>query len=256
MNKVVVRFQPGLKPTLLKHGNHDQQSHGNWASGSQTKDISEELKNYFGTTLEEYKNSKGWEEIHKRSEKARANSEGFESFPLEIIAEKQGFAGKPKVLSEEEMNKLKAQGWVTTYRGIKDYSAGGGEITKSAETLAEEFRTGSYYAGLGMSGDGIYTTTDLDSAREYATKDGVVLKIAVPPNTYMSPDSFNDAVVSHRERISSNETNFWLDDDLGVELAAKGYRASLHYRNLGKREEIPVFLIWDRSMLAVQDTNL
>jgi putative metallohydrolase (TIGR04338 family) len=42
MSRVVVRFQPGLKPTLLKHETHDQSSHGSWARGGNrlgTEDI-------------------------------------------------------------------------------------------------------------------------------------------------------------------------------------------------------------------------
>jgi hypothetical protein len=30
---VVIRFQPGLKPIIEKHQQHDQSSHGNWATG-------------------------------------------------------------------------------------------------------------------------------------------------------------------------------------------------------------------------------
>ncbi len=251
--------------SIQKHAMHDQQSHGNWAAdGSSAKDISGELGDYFGKTLEEYSKSKAREEISKRTEEARKNDNGYENYVLEIIAEKQGFAGKPKIVTEKEMADLQSKGWVTTYRGIQDYSKDAVNVTKDAKTLAQEFREGSYYAGFGASGDGIYTTTDFDVAKGYAGPKGVVLKIAIPPASFMSPVEFNDAIDSHRERIRSGKTNFWQDDDLGVDLASKGKRAALHYRNIGGKTpdgkkivvNNPVFVIWDRSMLAVQDTNL
>jgi hypothetical protein len=250
---------------IEKHAMHDQQSHGNWASGgASAKDISGELGDYFGKTLEEYSKSKAREEISKRTEEARKNDSGFENYVLEIIAEKQGFAGKPKIVTEKEMADLQSNGWVTTYRGIQDYSKDTVNVTKDAKTLAQEFREGSYYAGFGASGDGIYTTTDFGVAKGYAGPKGVVLKIAIPPASFMSPVEFNDAIDSHRQRIRDGKTNFWQDDDLGVDLASKGKRAALHYRNIGGKTpdgkkivvNNPVFVIWDRSMLAVQDTNL
>jgi hypothetical protein len=265
---------PILDPDLInpvyieefeKHQQHDQQSHGNWASGgASAKDISGELGDYFGKTLEEYSKSKAREEISKRTEEARKNDSGFENYVLEIIAEKQGFAGKPKIVTEKEMADLQSNGWVTTYRGIQDYSKDTVNVTKDAKTLAQEFREGSYYAGFGASGDGIYTTTDFGVAKGYAGPKGVVLKIAIPPASFMSPAEFNDAIDSHRQRIRDGKTNFWQDDDLGVDLASKGKRAALHYRNIGGKTpdgkkivvNNPVFVIWDRSMLAVQDTNL
>ena len=143
------------------------------------------------------------------------------------------FAGKPKVVSEEEMQDLLLKGWVKTYRGIQDYSHDGNKVTKDAATLAQEFRDGSYFAGAGTDGAGIYTTMDFNLAKSYAGPKGVVLKMALPPKSFMSATEFNDVITSHRERIKSGKTNFWFDDDLGVYLASKGVRATLNYRNIG-----------------------
>jgi hypothetical protein len=56
MTTVRVRFQPGLRPKIEKHQSHDQQSHGNWASGnfSEETDYENALMAYserYGYTL-------------------------------------------------------------------------------------------------------------------------------------------------------------------------------------------------------------
>ena len=284
---------PILDPDLInpvyieefeKHQQHDQQSHGNWAGSSSeiVSDITGDMKTYFGTNLEDHLKSQGYKEITKKQEENKKDTKKGknenENYVLEIIAEKQGFAGKPKVVSAKEMDNLEKEGWTIAYRGIanpKVYGPVGTVYT--ANEFSEDFRSGDYFAGAGVTGDGIYLTTNFNVARGYADSDslafgrGVVVKVAIPPQftkmqsgqakgfnreNYLDEDSFHDELESHRNLISKKGPSFRGADDIGVALAAKGIRGVKQSRDVGLVDKVEVFLIWDRSMLAVQDTNI
>lgn len=57
MTTLRVRFQPGLRPKIEKHGEHDQSSHGSWAHGglsSKEKEIHQRITNIKRTSWENY----------------------------------------------------------------------------------------------------------------------------------------------------------------------------------------------------------
>lgn len=263
MSVKVIRFAPGLRP-VFKHQEHDQSSHGSWADGMtgqphwSGKDLTAEMQSYFGTTVMEYQTSQAKTEVRDRTDGARITGRGQENYILEIVAEKQGFDGKPKVVSSEEIDQLEKDGWTIAYRGITDFSAGGRDAIKwKAEELAEELRTGNYHAGAGTDGDGLYFTTDKSVAESYAGSKGVVVRVAIPPNSTLTTNEFNDEIVSHREKISKGGVgDFWGADDIGVSLASKGFRGAESLRKMSVSEGgtriAPVFVVWDRSMLAVE----
>jgi hypothetical protein len=250
---------------VLKHEQHDQSTHGSWANGSRGSDITDDCKSYFGTDVMGYQTSEAKREIQKRTDRARIMGRGHENYILEIVAEKQGFAEKPKVVSSDEIDQLEKDGWTVAYRGVKDYRERGADSVKwEAERLAEEFRTGNYHAGSGTDGDGLYFTTNRRVAVGYAGPEGKIIKVAIPPSSTLTPDQFNDEIKSHREKISKGGVgDFWGADDIGVSLASKGVRGAQSKRMMGfggfeagrAREtvEADVFVIWDRSMLAVEE---
>ena len=76
------------------------------------------------------------------------------------------------------------------------------------------------------------------------------MKVAIPPNVMLTKDKFL-AFVSKKydqslKHSDDRKHDFWGDDDLGRALSAKGYRGAV--ANDG------IFVVWDRSMLAVQDS--
>jgi len=89
--------------------------------------------------------------------------------------ELQGFDGKPETLSPAEFDALPS-GYERLYRGLHG---------AQAEQWAEEFRSGPAFAGLGVYGNGTYTTTNRESAEEYANLEGVaggaMLEMALRP---------------------------------------------------------------------------
>jgi hypothetical protein len=61
----VIKFAPGLVP-VLKHGEHDQSSHGNWAEGQYpTKDSHPELKNSLSEYVSEYPKEIGYLSVNR-----------------------------------------------------------------------------------------------------------------------------------------------------------------------------------------------
>lgn len=229
--------------------------------GSRAKDIREELKTYFGATVEEYLKSEGYFDIReKRIEKESLNT-GIGDLQLELIADKQGFSGKPKVVSSEEMAQLEKDGWTIAYRGIEDL-VDEREQPLRAEELIEQFRTGDYFAGQGSSGNGIYFARDKDTANNYAGGNGAIMKVAIPPNVLMSEADFKDALSKHRDsfRISVRGTHhdgeWYGDDDIGRNLAAKGVRGVEITLSFGITDDRPkAVIIYDRSMLAVEESK-
>lgn len=240
------------------------------AEGSKAKDISEELKTFFGTTTESFLKSKGFQAIRqKRIEKEYLNT-GIGDLQLEIIADKQGFSGKPKVVSSEEMAELEKKGWIIAYRGIEDETSDSTVI--SAEELAEQFRTGEYYAGHGTMGNGIYFSSDKRLAEFYAgrttkktlggivyntlsdTTKGAVLKVAIPPDALMT-SGFKEELTTHRDALMNEKLGgFYGADDIGRKLAARGERGvevTAFINNASER----IFVIFDRSMLAVEESK-
>jgi hypothetical protein len=249
-----------------------------WQGRGKAKDIGKELKTYFGTTVAEYLKSQGYEDVQQKL----IDNQLFGDFQLEIIADKQGFSGLPKVVSSEEMAQLEKDGWTIAYRGIEDFKDEGIEI--KGEELAEQFRTGRYFAGHGTSGNGIYfardemvaetyagnTTTKTLGAITYSVKSdivkGAVMKVAIPPNVLMSEADFRDALVKHRDSLrgygldstTEYDAGEWYgDDDMGRKLAAKGVRGvevTLNF-SAGPSVGAKAVIIYDRSMLAVEESK-
>jgi hypothetical protein len=216
-------------------------------------DISKELKAYFGGTEKQYVKSQGYEEIQKRTiEKRTKGGTSIGDLRLEVIADKQGFSGLPKVVSSDEMDQLEKQGWTIAYRGIQDGTIVGYKELR-AQDLAKQFLEGDYYGGFGTFANGTYCAEDARVAETYADtpSKGVVMKIAIPPKTIMSRDEFLRFVDKSYDESKKDplfrKHLFYGDDDLGRLLMAKGYR--------GAETTSGVFVLWDRSMLAVQELD-
>ena len=220
---------------------------GNTSISRRANDITGDLRLYFGN----YNGfvdvgSEGDQEIKKRTKEYNLAELDAGDVQLEIIAEKQGFTGKPKVVSSEKIEQLEKQGWKIVYRGFKDSIVGFGNMKRSSEDFAKQFIEGDYWAGLGHSANGTYFTDDLRTARHYSwitnAFKGTIIKAAIPPETITDKVEFKEIV---QTRFSDRKREFGGDDDFGRLLAAKGHRAA--------QTDDGIFVVWDRSMLAVQE---
>jgi hypothetical protein len=200
----VIKFAPGLIP-VLKHQEHDQSSHGNWAEGSQ------------GTTIELTD-----DEIRDVIYNSKTVNEMFQK-----IAKRQGKSMKPSVdnLSEDE---------ITHYRGVQD-------VTRDAQRLLDgkvkftEFQTW---------GQGIYLAEEKDIASNYGTLIGMKLdssaKIVQGETTWDSAfdvsydnpsartrntttSSFIDLARIETQIRAGKMDNLSISDMRNVYWAAKGY---------------------------------
>lgn len=69
----VIKFAPGLVP-VLKHQEHDQSSHGNWAEGQYpTKDSHPELKNSLKEYVSEYPKDIGYAGVNRHLRTGESN---------------------------------------------------------------------------------------------------------------------------------------------------------------------------------------
>ena len=94
---------------------------------------------------------------------------------LANIMDARGFGIKPQVVSPEEFDKL-TNSEERMYRGIA-----GAKYTP-ADELCEQFRSGSYWIGQGIMGNGTYVALDPgagDMVSRYAGWDGRVLRMAL-----------------------------------------------------------------------------
>jgi hypothetical protein len=235
------------------------------------KDITKQLGKLFGKDAQEFKKSDGGKEYNKRLSKIKNDVKP--DIQLEMIAEMQGFTGLPKVVSSLEMASLEKKGWTIAYRGIASIvDTENDEVIVEAKDLADGFRKGDYFAGLGAHGNGIHFSLDRESAEVYAEggfddqgnlRKGEVIKVAIPPDFLMEREDFADEVTGHRERVKKGITSFYGDDDIGRVLVSKGVRGSrlnLRVSNgfvadvSGSPVSPNVILILDRSMLAVEES--
>jgi len=269
-----VKFEPGLKP-VFKHGSGDQKPHGSWANGTANNndmggtgvDITESLKTIFGSTDGVVvSNPKTHASIKALQEKLASEGKAYGDIQLEMIAELQGFNGRPKAVETiEELKKVAEGGGQIVFRGVSDYSENvaraesmiqrndsfdKGDVTLKATDIAQDFVTGSYRAGWGYFGNGIYTTNDAQLAAHYAQQrdidngnmgNGVIIAMAIPKSARMP--SKEVVKMAMKESVT-----FTGSRDVGRNLAAKGYQA--YDSGFVQSDKMGNIIVLDRSMVT------
>ena len=247
-------------------GQHDQRTHGSWSGGAGV-DITSKLDKVFHPTalvrdrINANKETQAVLDEMKAHQLAQGGAVGDNA--LKIIAERQGFTNKPKLVATlEDLQKIQStEGGTIVFRGIADYAqTDGGEVTYTGKQAADDFRNGDYYAGWGMFGNGIYATVKLDGAVAYAnlTDDkynrkgnGSVVSMLIPKDAKRASrevvrETMKSVADTTAKVFSLRPTH---RNDLGRALAAKGYQ----YYDAGdvQNNKIGQIVILDRSMLTV-----
>lgn len=93
---------------------------------------------------------------------------------LGAIRKTQGFDGKPKVVSRQEMDEAVRDGSTQLFRAIKDRPGN----TKTTAQLAEDYRTGELFHGTGVYGSGTYMSPERETALIYG-EEKTMLRIAL-----------------------------------------------------------------------------
>jgi hypothetical protein len=189
----VIKFAPGLIP-VLKHGTHDQKTHGNWAEGSQ------------GTSTELSAN-----EIADIISNSTTVNEMYQK-----VAERLGKSMKPQVadLSEEETN---------YYRGVTDVDI------QAQRLLDGEIPFGQFHTW----GQGIYISSEPTIAGTYGELIGLKLdksaKLVKGEIAWSKAFDLFDKESSLDmpkilDRITSGKMDNFSDSDIAnIYWAAKGY---------------------------------
>jgi len=273
---------------MEKHqqGLHDQRTHGSWAMGGAGADITDELDKVFFNNKLNVKESKifpGSLRIPTQAEIARAgmndetiklieemsqkqieSGQAYGDNALKIIAERQGFTGKPKTVATiEDLQKIQStEAGILVYRGVTDYSraqaSGGGSVqpTYTAEQALTDFREGEYFGGWGVFGNGTYTTQRIDEAVSYSeTMDldngklgnGRVMAMLIPKNAKAPSETLVKSIV--KDMVYGGEPSH--RNNIGRRLASMGYQ----YYDAGhvQNDKYGTYVILDRSMLTVAE---
>lgn len=255
-------------------GQHDQRTHGQRGNGGPGVDITEKLNSVFYRDGEEPSMDKDnvsnfeTDRIIKEMKDAEtAAGTQYGDNALKIIAERQGFTGKPNVV--EKISDLqdiqKTKGGTLVYRGISNYSLGadidvitdiGKDVTYSADQATKAFREGEYFAGWGMFGNGTYTTTNVETASSYAFMtdtdngrmgNGKTMAMLIPKNAKMPTKE--DISAAYSAMVHDHPSTPTHRNDMGRYLAAKGFQA--YDVGLMQADKAGVYVVLDRSMLTV-----
>lgn len=279
---IICKIYPLLEPEpylgeVEKHQVHDQSTHGNWAMSSKViggagKDISNELDKIFADPkVQETLESK------RRAQLAAGFKPG--DVTLELVADLQGFSGKPKTTETlKELDELEESGdYISLYRGVSSFSQesyrGGtfvdekdANISFPAKEAHKGFYDGDYYGGHGVFGNGTYTSTSKQSASNYASvldesegvyNQGVVMKILLPKSVKFAPQEVVKQVTGEvstfwTNAYTSGETNTTPAthrNEVGRRLASMGYQA---YQPAPTTvTELETYIILDRSSVIV-----
>jgi hypothetical protein len=175
---------------------------------------------------------------------------------LEDIARRQGFDGEADLVDQETFDEVVAKGGTVTYRGITPYYDGPGPDATYIEGesgLTDTFAEDEYFGGLGVYGGGTYTSTDLGTAKHYASEDeakGVVVTMAIKPGARIAtPMEWAEA----KQAAADGKGGFTGATDPGRILAAKGYDG---FRILAKNVDHPAnqfIVVLNRTALVVLD---
>lgn len=298
--------------TVKKHQEHDQKTHGSWATGGGAGvDITEALDEVFFNNklkIEESKifpgnlriviqseiersglNKETVDLIDKMSEAQIASGQAYGDNALKIIAERQGFTGKPKTVeSAEDLEEIqKIDGGILVYRGLANYSKevieisarqsraeiDGGKpykqipqilretkeleaasVSYTAQQALTDFREGEYFGGWGVFGNGTYTTVRVEEANTYTqTRDYDNGKLGNGKIAAMLIPK--DAKAPSKEVVATVVKNMVYGgepnhrNNVGRMLASMGYQ----YYDAGyvQSDKGGIFVVLDRSMLTV-----
>lgn len=177
---------------------------------------------------------------------------------LGAIWQRQGFDGPPRVVSTQEMEQAVGTGWMSLWRAVNEVDLG---LTtyRSAEQIAELYRTGTARPGLGGAGNGTYFAPDRakDNMQYYGE---AVIHAALSPDArtiglselqdLMAADGItsdllygDDSTWTPRERVLA---------DAGRYAALRGYDAVLHWWSARDKEQPHEIIVLNRTAVIVE----
>lgn len=130
----------------------------------------------------------------------RADEVGFGEYRLSAAYEVKGYNADPTVIGPDEFDALVAKGQgVPVFRGLVD-SRG-----INAAEFINDYKYGRHYAGFGVSGNGTYTSTNIQTALNYAKGDLLnVMEIIIPDTSnFVSTMELRGKVIEIRKALDA-----------------------------------------------------
>lgn len=188
------------------------------------------------------------EDISSRARQYIGDTSQGDWFLRELVRH-QGFDRLPHVITKQEMDEYVASGEQELFRGLDSYGMKG----KTGEELAEQFRSGDLYTGLGLSGNGTYVAYGADKydAEGYmgADLEGAMLRMALKSEAKAISIQ---KLKSIQEKDAIVQTHFELDE-LGRYATFKGYDVI----DVGMSRNAPKYMvILNRTAVRVQDKSI
>jgi HK97 family phage portal protein len=205
-------------------------------------------------------------EATKRPVEYDKDSPNYGDHVLKEISKAQGFDGKPRVVSKEQMDALvKEKGVVEMYRGLSG---------ERADAYAKQFIYGDFFCGRGAHGSGTYAAgvgvaakgdpkSAWTLASTYAERDGTVLRMALRPGARVIDErslaaKMHAALDELGERAASMPRDEYLRarsliEDPGRFAAASGYDAIV-VGSMGPEsmDTVTTWVVLNRTALTVQ----
>ena len=228
------RWNKEMLVQKIRHlpGGHDQKTHGSGGGGGAERKyvkgrnlVGNEIQNENKLDIEIFNKAEKWNGDYQAGGK-------FQEYgALDAIADKQGFSGKPIISKSqkeyddlplakiEKGSSLENRQVSELHRGLQDSE------TITALKAEDEFVNGNYWAGKGVSGNGIYTSENQDYAKLYTTNG-----FGKPLSFKLNPDAKIATTKDIKEKIyDANSAGLTLPasvrTDAGRFAAALGYDA-------------------------------
>ena len=142
-------------------------------------------------------------------------------------------------MNPEAIDTAVQAGEMELFRGLLDDEHG------TAEQHAEQLRSGDFFAGRGLFGNGTYVATSYGDAADFSAGQGVVVRMALKKRARIA-DSQTLSAEHARDQATLPPA---LASDLGRYAVARGYDA-MQVTGTGD------YVIFNRGALRIQDRNL
>jgi SPP1 gp7 family putative phage head morphogenesis protein len=192
------------------------------------------------------------DDAREMAEAAMARAGNMEGDPfLGEIYKRRGFDGLPTVIDQDAFDELVDGGATPLYRGISG---------ERAPDYLDAFRSGDYYPGLGVYGNGTYSSTRFDEAFSYAGSNGdqVVRMVLSPGSNVITYDDLRKewtAFLDSPAFDALDPTQRRLVADIGRYAVARGYDAIDVAGTDATGVGNGIYVIFNRSRVTVAATN-
>lgn len=195
-------------------GRHNQKSHGNRKGEAKAPAQSDDkstmtTKSVKTASARDILDSPEMRELIKDSSAFESNMQTKSDRILAEIARQRGFDTKPELASSERVNELRSSGQPELWRGVSD------------ARYVNEFKTGDYYAGAGIYGNGTYTFAAFDNtpaasqlaqifvdASGYARGNGTRLRMTLKPGSRVAKLSeLKDDIAGEQRRLRNERSD-------------------------------------------------